>query len=515
MAKGDHDSHDKKSPDNSNVERKSSVSQRKKTNLPVNGYCSSSESDGEGRTKKSSPVIRRKKSFFKKAKERLISTFHRDEKSDDDDIYIHGPEKDKKKKRSKHKKVAHDASRFSQGDVSGNATVHADADLKLKVNDVPDGNGASAEHEGPLRRNSAGKRFLDSVRKSFRMKKKSHVPESHSAEPVSSKSGRDYSRSSSTSNDRTSLLNLPMPKAQGLSESETSTTRHPEPARQDQSINVNPGLGRLWPATIPEHGPYDTDFKRRDDKHGPYDTDYKHSDDGKTYVKTDDGLWEQNNPQSGHQGPGGSYLPQISIETDGKDDESDGKTRKDLKGTDDENIPFDEKTESEKEDVIAKVVQKLIEIGDNIAIQSHSSDSESRNRPSTQAQAETTGASAPGDDALSSLEREILECLRVGGDRLSETMEDPTVGLIQEATQSVYDQFTQTIRQTVGDEVNWHQMALVFHASRTALNAVGVGTTKARRLKEMTIKYVTDKCASWIYEQGGWESVVSEDSDLD
>ena len=172
LAKGDNGSSDKPSHHNTDVERKSSMSQKKKSGVDVNGYCSSSESDGEGKMKKSS-TLRRKKSFFKKAKERLMSTFHRDEKSDDDDLYIHGPEKEKKKKRWKHKKDRHIENK-SGGDVSANATVHADLDLNVK--DTADGNDHPPEHDISLRRNSAGKRFLSSVRKSFRMKKKSDLP---------------------------------------------------------------------------------------------------------------------------------------------------------------------------------------------------------------------------------------------------------------------------------------------------------------------------------------------------
>ena len=128
---------------------------------------------------------------------------------------------------------------------------------------------------------------------------------------MSTKREKDYSRSSSTPNDRTGLLNLPVTEGGGSDptgllhllvaqcggsdERKSSFTRRREQAAQ--FIGFGPGQSKKGPAPISE-------------------TD-------ETCVKTDDELWDKSGSgyadESQH-----SDLPQVSIETDGNHDASDG-----------------------------------------------------------------------------------------------------------------------------------------------------------------------------------------------
>ncbi len=71
-----------------------------------------------------------------------------------------------------------------------------------------------------------------------------------------------------------------------------------------------------------------------------------------------------------------------------------------------------------------------------------------------------------------------------------------------------YAKFSSVVDDTVGQEPGWQQVAMVFRLTRSAIQMVGLGTGTALQIKEMTLKYMEDKFASWIVGQGGWVSCL-------
>ncbi|XP_071114149.1 transcriptional regulator ATRX homolog isoform X4 [Haliotis cracherodii] len=387
----------------------------------VSHVYSSPDTDLDEPHDDSSPQ-RQKKSFFKRATERLMHAFHRDNRSGEDDVYVYESKTNKRKKikrKSKNKELRDSPDMNTRHEKDTH--VHIDTyistgDRRVKGDtlDIPDDKSSHHDsHSSSSRRNSAGKRFFDSIRKSFRKVKKGDIPESKSAELVdTSERERSYSRSISTP-DR----NLAEEGGQGGHRSRSSSkTQEPKEKKANGS------------------------------KHGD--------------------------------------------------------------SADDVDSPTD--APADKDEAIDKIVKKLIEIGDNLS-------SESESHRSQEAEGAVGGAPGRGDGKLSSLEQQILECLREGGDRMSHNIDEHATEFIDGAVrQTVYQKFCSTLRQSVGDDVNWNQMALVFHATKSALKVAGVGSKKANELKDLTLKYVMERCASWIVDQGGWESIVSDsDSELD
>ncbi|XP_071114144.1 splicing regulatory glutamine/lysine-rich protein 1-like isoform X1 [Haliotis cracherodii] len=485
----------------------------------VSHVYSSPDTDLDEPHDDSSPQ-RQKKSFFKRATERLMHAFHRDNRSGEDDVYVYESKTNKRKKikrKSKNKELRDSPDMNTRHEKDTH--VHIDTyistgDRRVKGDtlDIPDDKSSHHDsHSSSSRRNSAGKRFFDSIRKSFRKVKKGDIPESKSAELVdTSERERSYSRSISTP-DR----NLAEEGGQGGHRSRSSSktqepkekkangSKHGDSAGQRKTksrtdILVSQSTDHSAPRTIQVHGAHIDKglFPNMVPQRGVIESSVEI--DRKCVTIADDGLWECNVTMHSHQRT--RFVTQTSIEIDGSTDLHDE--------MDDVDSPTD--APADKDEAIDKIVKKLIEIGDNLS-------SESESHRSQEAEGAVGGAPGRGDGKLSSLEQQILECLREGGDRMSHNIDEHATEFIDGAVrQTVYQKFCSTLRQSVGDDVNWNQMALVFHATKSALKVAGVGSKKANELKDLTLKYVMERCASWIVDQGGWESIVSDsDSELD
>ena len=67
-----------------------------------------------------------------------------------------------------------------------------------------------------------------------------------------------------------------------------------------------------------------------------------------------------------------------------------------------------------------------------------------------------------------------------------------------------YDQFSQVVDEQVSNEVGWAQIAALFNITKRAVQIAGASGSIAMEIKEMSLKYIEDKFASWIVGQGGW-----------
>ncbi|XP_067676733.1 protein starmaker-like isoform X2 [Haliotis asinina] len=498
---------------------KDSQNKNKKANKNISHEYSSPDTDLDEPHDDSSHQ-RKKKSFFKRATERLMHAIHRDRRSGDDDVNIHESKDKRKKIKRKNKKEVHDSPDMNTSHEK-NTHIHIDSHIsstsdrraKGDTLDIPDDKSSHHDsHSSSSRRNSAGKKILDSIRKSFRKSKRSNITESKSAEPVdSSERERSYSRSISTpdrnlaaegghrSRSSSKTPEQKDKKAHGLKHGDSAGQR------QRTDILVSQSTDHSAPRTIHVYGGHVDKglFPNLAPPNPPSSVEgaviESSVDIDRKYVTiADDGLLECHVTTHSHERV--KILPQTSIEIDGSVGPQDE--------TDDVDSPTD--STADKDEAIDKIVKKLIEIGDNLS-------SESESHRSQEAEGAVGGTPGRGDIRLSTLERQILECLREGGDRMSHNIEEHANEFIDGAVrETVYQKFCTTLRQSVGDEVNWNQMALVFHATKSALKVAGVGSKMANQLKDLTLTYVTDKCASWIVDQGGWESIVSDsDSELD
>ena len=69
-----------------------------------------------------------------------------------------------------------------------------------------------------------------------------------------------------------------------------------------------------------------------------------------------------------------------------------------------------------------------------------------------------------------------------------------------------YNRFKSVAQESMGNEVGWNQLAVVFHLTKRAIEAAGSGGALAVHIKEMSLKYIEDRFAHWIVGQGGWVS---------
>lgn len=178
-------------------------------------------------------------------------------------------------------------------------------------------------------------------------------------------------------------------------------------------------------------------------------------------------------------------------------------------------LPFDELSQEEKNKRIETVANRLAAIADNYVTRAESSQSDN--------ECHSPIGLPPGrkpPDRLNSIERDIIMELRKEGDRLSETINMPSVimpiaiQLIKETDQ--YSRFTNVVESSLGGTVGWHNVAMYFYVTKAAVHMAGAGGAVALRLKDMALQYFSDKFAGWITDKGGWDSVLEEtDSELD
>ncbi|OWF45013.1 uncharacterized protein LOC110457616 [Mizuhopecten yessoensis] len=180
-------------------------------------------------------------------------------------------------------------------------------------------------------------------------------------------------------------------------------------------------------------------------------------------------------------------------------------------------------TQEDKEKLYGIIAERLAEMGDSyMAGASGEAHAASPRRTSSSAQASLEASYDVRDgDGLNSLERELRDSLRNFGDNFS--VEHPVSAEVTEAAvdivrQATYNTFTDTLKRAIGDEVGWDQLATLFYITKKTVKAAGVGGAVALKVKEMSLRYLEDKFAGWIVDQGGWDTVLeseSTDSELD
>ncbi|XP_060069232.1 uncharacterized protein LOC132549326 [Ylistrum balloti] len=186
-----------------------------------------------------------------------------------------------------------------------------------------------------------------------------------------------------------------------------------------------------------------------------------------------------------------------------------------LSGNDVNSIPFDELSQEQKNKRIESVANRLAAIADNYVTRAESSQSDNECQSPTGVH---SGRQAP--ERLNSIERDLIMELRKEGDRLSETINVPSIvmpiamQLVQETDQ--YNRFTKVVESSLGGTVGWHNVAMYFYVTKAAVHMAGAGGAVALKLKDMALQYFSDKFAGWITDRGGWDSVLEEtDSELD
>uniref|UniRef100_A0A0B7AMU3 Uncharacterized protein n=1 Tax=Arion vulgaris TaxID=1028688 RepID=A0A0B7AMU3_9EUPU len=134
--------------------------------------------------------------------------------------------------------------------------------------------------------------------------------------------------------------------------------------------------------------------------------------------------------------------------------------------------------------------QKLIDIGDSYSA------SVSDQRPAPDAQVP--------EKRLTDLEKEIIEYIRSLGDKST-----------KKSKEDMYRRFYCTMQNSLGSELSWNHVAFLFYTTKELISAVGRGSQAAVLIKDFTVQYVSETCASWIVDQGGFDILLSsEESDF-
>jgi hypothetical protein len=72
---------------------------------------------------------------------------------------------------------------------------------------------------------------------------------------------------------------------------------------------------------------------------------------------------------------------------------------------------------------------------------------------------------------------------------------------------SDYGSFQHIVHEAVGGESGLQQIAVMFHLTKTAVQLAGAGTTHAKNIKDMALRYFEQNIAPWVIQRGGWVSV--------
>ncbi|XP_029658016.1 uncharacterized protein LOC115232331 isoform X2 [Octopus sinensis] len=145
-----------------------------------------------------------------------------------------------------------------------------------------------------------------------------------------------------------------------------------------------------------------------------------------------------------------------------------------------------------KTDMFKRVADKLMNLADT---QTSASDSE--------------GACARiQSPELSELEKELVEYIL----SIKTSSQFPSEAVIDILKQLTYQNFKETFEAYSKDKSGLQEVAALFFLSKAAINLVGPFRAMASQIKELTLRYFEDKCAAFIVEKGGWDSVL-EDTD--
>ncbi|XP_071942028.1 uncharacterized protein [Antedon mediterranea] len=88
--------------------------------------------------------------------------------------------------------------------------------------------------------------------------------------------------------------------------------------------------------------------------------------------------------------------------------------------------------------------------------------------------------------------------------------EDTVIRVVLDTT---YHAFSTTVETLIGDDQGWNQVALVLRFTKVAMQAARTIGVHATQIKNNSIEYISDHFAEWVGSQGGWESIIIDDSD--
>ena len=175
-------------------------------------------------------------------------------------------------------------------------------------------------------------------------------------------------------------------------------------------------------------------------------------------------------------------------------------------------VPFHERTQEQKEEVYDKIADRLATIAD-----SYTKDDSVKSPDGTAVSApvDIPQSGAPQPAAISSLERNIAHALREKGDANQQAGEMMSQVIVDAAKKEGYKIFKNELKKQVNSEPNLQHMAILFDLTRGAVQLAGAGGALAGRIKEYSIRYFEDKLADWVIGQGGWDSMISEDDEME
>ncbi|CAE1311249.1 unnamed protein product [Acanthosepion pharaonis] len=116
----------------------------------------------------------------------------------------------------------------------------------------------------------------------------------------------------------------------------------------------------------------------------------------------------------------------------------------------------------------------------------------------------------PDTSELTELEKEIVDHLL----SIQGNTPFPSVAAMEILKQLTYNNFKQIVEAYTKNKNGFQEVVTLFMLSKAAISLVGAGRALASQVKDLTLQYFEDKCAAYIVERGGWDSVL-EDTDED
>lgn len=116
----------------------------------------------------------------------------------------------------------------------------------------------------------------------------------------------------------------------------------------------------------------------------------------------------------------------------------------------------------------------------------------------------------PDTSELTELEKEIVDHLL----SIQGNTSFPSVAAMEILKQLTYNNFKQIVEAYTKNKNGFQEVVTLFMLSKAAISLVGAGRALASQVKDLTLQYFEDKCAAYIVERGGWDSVL-EDTDED
>ncbi|KAH3736122.1 uncharacterized protein LOC127850817 [Dreissena polymorpha] len=179
--------------------------------------------------------------------------------------------------------------------------------------------------------------------------------------------------------------------------------------------------------------------------------------------------------------------------------------------------PTGKKEETMHDDQIEKIASRLAEIGDvyhsryELDQAARSPRRETRDKMSPEKEEVLDPMQS---SSLSTLEQELVaELHRVAGNIDANLNSNARQAAMKITKMVTYNHFEKALQESVSSKEGWSQIATVFRFTKSAIKAVGATGALAVQIKENSLRFIEDTFADWIVGQGGWESMLSEDSD--